>query len=173
MSAATVLATERLRLRRLVPTDLDALAALYADREVRRYFPEGTLTREQTAEELAHFLHGHPLDPRCGLWATELAATGEFVGRCGILIQDLDGVREHEVAYMIARAFWGRGLATEAARGVRDHGFGALGLKRLVCMIDRDNAASIRVAEKIGMAYEREGRDDKGPYLLYARGRPG
>jgi len=167
-----VLETARLRLRRFVPGDLDDLAALYADPAVRRYFPEGTLTRAQTAEELAWFAGGHPLDPRCGLWATERKDTGEFVGRCGLLIYDLDGQREHEVAYSIARAHWGQGLATEAARGVRDYGFHGLDLARLVCLIDRDNAASKRVAMKIGMAFEREGVDDKGPYQLYAMARP-
>jgi len=138
---------------------------------VRRHFPEGTLTRAQTAEELAHFEHGHPRDPRCGLWATELKATGEFVGRCGLLLQDIDGRVEHEVAYMIARARWGQGLGAEAARGVRDYGFHALGLPRLVCMIDRDNTASKRVAARIGMAYERDGRDALGPYQLWAMAR--
>jgi ribosomal-protein-alanine N-acetyltransferase len=162
------LETQRLVFRRLVPGDLDALAALYADPEVRRYFPEGTLTRAQTADELAHFANGHPLDPRCGLWATLLKDTGEFVGRCGLLLYDMDGRREYEVAYTIARAHWGRGLATEAARGVRDYGFHGLGLERLICLVDGGNAASIRVATKIGMAFERTGRDELGPYHLYS-----
>ena len=166
------LETQRLVFRRLVPGDLDALAALYADPAVRRYFPEGTLTRDETREELEHFLHGHPLDARCGLWATLLKETGEFVGRCGLLVYDIDGRREHEVAYTIARRHWGRGLGTEAARGVRDYGFHALGLERLICLIDHGNVASQRVAAKIGMAFEREGRDDKGPYMLYAMRRP-
>jgi len=51
---------------------------------------------------------------------------------------------------------------------IRDYGFEKLRLSRLVCVIDRENLASIRVAEKIGMAFEKEGRDDKGPFLLYA-----
>jgi ribosomal-protein-alanine N-acetyltransferase len=172
MSAPFVLETRRLRLRRLVPGDLDALAAIYADAEVRRYFPEGTLTRDETRAELEWFMHGHPLDARCGLWATVLKETGEFVGRCGLLIYDIDGRREHEVAYTIARGHWGKGLGTEAARGVRDYGFHALELERLICLIDRDNTASKKVALRIGMAFEREGVDDKGPYQLYAMSRP-
>jgi RimJ/RimL family protein N-acetyltransferase len=60
-------------------------------------------------------------------------------------------------------------LGTEAAQGVLTYGFERLHLPRLVCLIDRDNQASIRVAEKIGMRFEKEGRDEKGPYMLYSK----
>jgi ribosomal-protein-alanine N-acetyltransferase len=74
-----------------------------------------------------------------------------------------------EVAYLIDPAYWGQGLGTEAAQGVLDYAVATLGLSRLICLIDPGNAASIRVAEKIGMRFEREGRDEKGPFLLYSR----
>jgi ribosomal-protein-alanine N-acetyltransferase len=80
----------------------------------------------------------------------------------------IDGRPEVEVAYMIAKEHWGQGLGTEAARGILDYGFEHLGLSRLICLIDRDNLASIKVATKIGMRFEKEGRDDKGPFLLYS-----
>lgn len=166
-----VLETRRLVLRHLEPGDLDALFALYRDTEVRRYFPEGTLTYEETRQELDWFLNGHPERPELGLWATLYKDTQEFIGRCGLLPWTLDGVPEVEVAYLIAKEFWGHGLGTEAAQGVLDHGFGALDLPRLISLIDRDNAASIRVATKIGMTFEREGLDEKGPFLLYSTGR--
>jgi ribosomal-protein-alanine N-acetyltransferase len=51
--ASVVLTTERLLLRRLSMDDLDALVAIYVDPDVRRFFPEGTLTREETREEIA------------------------------------------------------------------------------------------------------------------------
>lgn len=163
-----ILETPRLRLRRLEPGDLDDLFALYSDPEVRRYFPEGTLTREETRKELEWFRNGHPEHPELGLWATVLREDDRFIGRCGLLPWTLDGRFEVEIAYMLARDYWGRGLATEAARGIRDHAVGVLGRDRLICLIDRDNAASIRVAEKIGMTFEREGRDDQGPFLMYS-----
>jgi hypothetical protein len=61
----TILETERLR--RLVASDLDDLYALYRDPEIRRYFPEGTLTLEETREGLAWFQNGHPDHPELGL----------------------------------------------------------------------------------------------------------
>jgi RimJ/RimL family protein N-acetyltransferase len=69
---------------------------------------------------------------------------------------------------MIDKRFWGQGLGTEAARGIRDYAFEQLGLTRLICLIDEDNQASTRVAKKIGMAFEKTGRDELGPFHLYA-----
>jgi ribosomal-protein-alanine N-acetyltransferase len=163
-----ILETQRLLLRRLEPGDLDALHALYRDPEIRRYYPEGTLTLEETKEELEWFLNGHPAHPELGLWATIHKATGHFIGRCGLLPWTIDGRYEVEVAYMIAKEFWGQGLGTEAALAILDYGFEQLGLSRLICLIDRENLASIGVAENIGMTFEREGEDEKGPFLLYS-----
>lgn len=164
-----ILETQRLILRHLEPRDLDNLFALYSDAEVRRYYPEGVLTYEETKEELEWFLNGHPRYPELGLWATIHKETGQFIGRCGLLPWTIDERAEVEVAYMLAREYWGRGLGTEAAQGVLDYGFEKLHLSRLICLIDRDNQASIKVATNIGMTFEKEGRDDKGPFLLYAR----
>ena len=98
-----ILETPRLVLRRLVPGDLDELAARYADVERRRDFPEGALTREETLEELEWFLDGHPDHPELGLWATIDRETGAFVGRCGLLPWTLQGRDEGEGASLIRR----------------------------------------------------------------------
>ena len=76
-----ILETERLLLRRLVLEDFDALHALYSDPIVRQYFPEGTLSLEETREELEWFLNGHPRHPELGLWATIHKESGQFIGR--------------------------------------------------------------------------------------------
>jgi RimJ/RimL family protein N-acetyltransferase len=164
-----ILETDRLILRHFLPDDLESLFALYSDPDVRRYFPEGTLTYDETKEELDWFLHGHPDHPELGLWATIHKDSQQFIGRCGLLPWTIDHRPEVEVAYMIAKAHWGEGLGTEAAQAVLHYGFDQLRLSRLISLIDRDNQASIRVAEKIGMSFEREGQDDKGPFLLYSR----
>ena len=162
-----ILETERLLLRHFEPQDLEALFALYRDPEMRRYFPDGTRTHQETLEELEWHKNGHPQHPELGLWATILKEKGQFIGRCGLLPWTIDGQFEVEIAYMIDKAFWGQGLGTEAAAGIRDYAFEQLGLTRLVCLIDEDNQASIRVAEKIGMAFEKEGQDELGPFHLY------
>ena len=75
----------------------------------------------------------------------------------------------------LARAHWGQGFATEAARAVRDYAFETLRLPRLVALIDPGNVRSIRVAERIGLRYDRdamlEGYDH--PDRLYSLNRPG
>src|ERR1051325_10231682 len=163
-----ILETKRLLLRHLVMDDLDALFALYRDDEIRHYFPEGTLTYEETKEELEWFLNGHPSHPELGLWATIYKETGQFIGRCGLLPWTIDGCYEVEVAYLLDKKYWGQGLATEAAQALVQYGFEHLGLPRLICLIESENQASIRVATKIGMRFEKEGEDEKGPFLLYA-----
>jgi ribosomal-protein-alanine N-acetyltransferase len=148
--------------------DLDALFALYRDKETRQYFPEGTLTYEETKEELEWFLNGHPDYPELGLWATIFKETGQFIGRCGLLPWTIDQRLEVEVAYLLDKKYWRQGLATEAAQAILHYGFEQLQFSRLICLIDRENQASIRVATKIGMTFEKEGQDEKGPFLLYA-----
>lgn len=165
-----ILETERLVLRRLLPDDLDRLFELYRDPEIRRYFPEGTLTYEETKEELEWFLNGHPRHPELGLWATIHKDTGEFIGRCGLLPWTINGRAEVEVAYLLAKEYWGQGLATEAAQAIVDYAFDRLHLTRLICMIYAENQASIAVATRIGMTFESEEEDEAGPYLLYSRG---
>ena len=169
----TILETTRLVLRRLLPSDLDDLYALYRDPEIRRFFPEGTLTYEETREELEWFLNGHPDHPELGLWATIHKDDGAFIGRCGLLPWTIERRSEVEVAYLLAKRYWGQGLATEAAQAVAKYGFERLGLSRLICVIDPGNQASINVALRIGMAPEGTMHDDKGSFLLYSMARPG
>lgn len=170
-AAFVVLQTERLVLRRLVPDDLPALHALYRDPVVRRFFPDGTRSLEETREELEWFLQGHPRHPELGLWASVERATGAFLGRCGLLPWTIDGVAEVELAYLIDPRRWGEGLATEAARAIVRHAHGALQLDRLICLIDPENVASVRVAQKVGMRFDRHHVDEHGPCAIYARSR--
>ena len=167
-----VLETQRLTLRHLVPEDLSALFELYRDPEVRRYFPEGMRTLEETREELEWFLHGHPRHPELGLWATIERSSGRFLGRCGLLPWHIEGQDEVEVAYLIDKSRWREGFATEAARALSGHAGSALGIRRLICLIKPGNSASVRVAEKTGMAFEREFVDGHGSCHLYSRSLP-
>lgn len=148
---------------------MDALAALYRDPDVRRYFPDGTLTREQTAAEIQWHSHEHPDYPSLGLWATIDRATGALIGRCGLLPWTIEGRDEVEMAFLISKERWGEGLATEAARGIVAHARDHLGLRRLICLITHGNEASVRVAQKAGMSFERDYTDEFGPCMILAR----
>ena len=167
-SYKTILETERLILRHQVIEDLDDLWALYCNPRITQYIPDAPRSREQAQEELEWHRHGHLRHPELGLWATIHKGTGKFIGRCGLLPWKIDGQDEVEIAYTIAEEFWGQGLGTEAALAIRDYGFNRLNLSRLICLIDAENTASRRVAEKIGMSFEREAQDEMGPFLIYS-----
>ena len=168
MAEPNVIETQRLALRRLTMDDLDVLAAIYSDADVRKYFPEGILTYEQTKEELEWIINVYYGRYGFGLWATLLKETNEFIGRCGLLPWTIDGRQEVEVAYLIAKAHWGRGFGTEAARAILAYGFEELHLPRLISLIDPGNEASVKVATKIGMSLEREAEIDGEPTLVYS-----
>ena len=165
-----VFETERLRFRELGPADLLDLAALYADPEVMRYF-EGTRTRQQAAQQIQESRRYYERYD-FHLWATLRKPNDLFIGRCGLMPQTVEGQSEVEVAYMIARRFWGQGLGTEAARGIAHHGFTRHELARLVSIIHPKNGASIRVAQKNGMHFEKDVQFESFPCVLYAMNRP-
>jgi ribosomal-protein-alanine N-acetyltransferase len=163
-----ILETDTLVMRRLVPSDLDGLYALYRDPDIRRYFPEGTLTLEETREELEWFLNGHPDHPELGLWATIHKPTSAFIGRCGLLPWTIDGVDEVEIAYLIAKPWQRQGLGVEAARALVRYGFEELGLKRLIALIDPEHEASIRTAERAELRYWKETEMEGVNSVVYA-----
>lgn len=167
-----ILETSRLTLRHQVLDDLDNLYALYCDPDVSKYIPDAPHNYEEARAELEWHMNGHPKYPELGLWATIHKETNKFMGRCGLLPWTMDGQNEVEVAYLISKSYWGQGLGTEVAQALLDYGFEKLNLSRLICLIDEENLASIKVAEKIGMNFEKEGRDEMGPFLLYSKNKP-
>lgn len=141
------LETQRLRLRPLHRSDLDALAPIYLDPEVSRYLT----TRPQTHEEVAGNLERMIEQARhWGIWAIELRDTRELVGRCGFYRFTVQGRGEPELAYLLRRDCWGKGLATEAARGALAHLQATYAPPRVVSTVRPEHAASRRVLEKVG-----------------------
>ena len=167
-----LLESRRLILRHQEPEDLDALYALYCDPEVIKYIPDAPQSYHDTREELEWYLQGYPKSPQLGLWATIYKETGKYIGLFGLLPVTMDEQDEVELAFIIHRDFWGQGLGTEGAQAILEYGFEKLGLSRLICLMDKDNMAAIRVAEKIGLSFEKKGKDNTGPFMLYARNKP-
>jgi RimJ/RimL family protein N-acetyltransferase len=164
----TILETKRLILRHQILEDLDDLWALYCNPKITKYIPDAPRSREEAKEKLEWHMHGHTRRPELGLWATVHKETGKFIGRCGLLPWTIDGQDEVEVAYTIAEEYWGQGLGSEAAQAILNYGFEMLNLSRLICIIVPENIASKKVAEKIGMAFEKEAQDELGSFLIYS-----
>ena len=160
--------TPRLIFRLLVRDDFDDLYRMYGDSEVRRYFPDGVRTAEETMEELEYYLQGHPKDSRLGLWAIIEKETGEMVGRGGLLIWEIDGQTEIEIAYMIDKSRWREGFGAESARGLVDHAFNTLHLPKVIALIDPEHDASIRTAKSAGLSFEKETVMDGLPTVIYS-----
>jgi ribosomal-protein-alanine N-acetyltransferase len=89
-------------------------------------------------------------------FAVILQTTGQLIGFCGFFCQNVDEVERVEIAYRFHPDYWGLGIATEAARAVRDHAFQVLKLNQVISLIHPDNIASKRVAEKNGLIVEKE-----------------
>ena len=162
--------TERLLLRHYSPTDWDDLAALYADPEFTRFLNPPS-SREQVRDDIAAYIEEYERIGY-GFYATLYKPDGRFIGRCGLLSQCIEGVKEVEVAYGIAPAYWGRGVGTEAARAVKEYGFRQFGFPRLISLVDHDNIASQRVAEKNGMQRQKSIEIDGRPFYLYVVEKP-
>jgi len=153
--SVTEIATERLILRPIVPEDTEPFARMVADPEVVRFIGDGTTaTLEETREWVERSIRRNAsggFDKR----TVVLAEDGSVIGWCGIAVWTIDGVVERELGYVLAREHWGRGFATEAATAMRDHALSTFGQRRLIALIHPDNAASRRVAGKLGFAFER------------------
>ena len=89
-----------------------------------------------------------------GDWAVTAKADGELLGHCGLNF--VPEVSEVEVEYALAKAYWGRGIASEAARASLKFGFEILRLPRIIALADPQNIASWRVMEKVGLTYQKE-----------------
>jgi RimJ/RimL family protein N-acetyltransferase len=131
-----------------------------ADPEVMRYVSHGgILSREDAWDEMAA-LAGHWHLRGYGMWVVEERETGDFVGRVGLHYPE--GWPDHEVAWALARPFWGKGYASEAARAALDEAFGRLGWPRVISLIDPANTRSIRLAARLGERFD-------GEELVYGR----
>ena len=150
-----ILKTERLILRQFHIVDGDPLDHVFGDPEVMRFGP-GVQTQSWVRDWLRDCLKNYQ-QLGFGPWAVVEKSSRTVIGYSGLFhFPDIDGQPEIEVGYRLARSAWGQGFATEAVSEIRDYSFNILCLPRLIALIDPQNAASIRVAEKAGMRYEKD-----------------
>jgi RimJ/RimL family protein N-acetyltransferase len=167
--------TERLILRHFRTSDAEAMDRVLGDAYVMR-FGEGP----QTADRVRFWIRREITDRYrtwgFGKWAVVERASDEVLGYCGLArFNDRVLPGEVEIGYRLARPHWGKGYATEAARATVAHAFGALDLPRVIAVIDPENVASLRVAEKLHMHYVRDVIMEgwTHPDRVYAIDRPG
>lgn len=141
--------SDRLVLRRWRAEDLDACAAINAEAETMAMVgPSRPLTRAESAAALDVLCH-HWAIHGFGLWAVEERATGRLIGRAGVWHPP--DWPYTEIGWLLGRDWWGRGLATEAAKTGLTYAFACRSVDRLSSIIRPGNLASMRVAERVGM----------------------
>jgi RimJ/RimL family protein N-acetyltransferase len=153
-----VLETDRLIMRPWRTDDLQPFAALNADPEVMEHFPK-RLTREETAAAVVR-IHTSFEELGFGLWALEERDGASFIGFTGLSVPRFEATFTPcvEVGWRLARPFWGRGYATEAATAALDHGFERVRLKEIVSFTTTTNRRSQRVMQRLGMVHD-QGQD--------------
>ena len=145
------IATKRLTLRAFTPADAGPLYRILAEMDILRYWPTtNSPSRQQVRKLIDHQLQ-HWEEHRLGWWAVEPRSGDRLIGWSGL--QHLPETNEVEVAYLLSRAWWGRGLATEAATACLHYGFVELGLDRIIGLTHPDNIGSQRVLEKVGLIF--------------------
>jgi RimJ/RimL family protein N-acetyltransferase len=149
--SADLLTTDRLLLRRWLPSDRAPFAELNADPRVMEHFPS-RLTREQSDAMIDRIESTFEAEG-LGLWATEVAATGEFIGFIGLAPVTFEAhfAPALEIGWRLAHAGWGHGYATEGARAALHHAFGVAGREEVVSMTATTNLRSQAVMRRLGM----------------------
>jgi RimJ/RimL family protein N-acetyltransferase len=148
--------TERLCLRRWLPTDRRPFAELNADPQVMEHFPE-VLSPAQS-DALADRIEDHFDVHGFGLWAIEILGVAPFAGFVGLSVPGFEARFTPcvEIGWRLARQQWGRGYAREGARAALDFGFHSLALDQIVSFTVPSNTRSRRVMEAIGMTRRPE-----------------
>ena len=142
------LETERLRLRPMVPEDLDAFHAVVSDPVSMRFYPR-PFDRERSRAWIERVEERYARDG-FGLLAVEEAATGEMIGDCGPMIQPVLGEDHVELGWHIRRDRQGMGFATEAGAACRDEAWRVIAPERLISIIRPENVPSWSVARALG-----------------------
>ncbi|MDE7219567.1 MAG: GNAT family N-acetyltransferase [Oscillospiraceae bacterium] len=156
-----ILETSRLTLRQMEASDYDALAAILQDPQVM-YAYEHAFSAEEVRQWLDRQLRRYDRYG-FGLWAVLEKASGEFIGQCGITMQDIGGREVPEIGYLFRRDKWHQGFAIEAAAACREYGFHTLNFPELFSIIRDNNFPSQHVALRNGMAV-------RGSFMKYYYG---
>lgn len=147
--------TERLILREFRAEDCEQLAPIMADPKGMKFSRTGSvLSVLETQRKISGFIRSYQ-QHGFGKWAVISKAHHRLIGYCGIAVEQIDHQDEKELGYRLDSEYWNQGLATEAATAVIQYGFETFKFPYLLGIVDRENQASIRVLEKLGMTYQK------------------
>jgi len=146
----TILETDRLFLREFVDEDYGDLCEILQDKEVM-YAYEHSFSDDEVKSWYNKLIVGHYAKHGFGLWAVISKESNEFLGQCGLTIQDLNGNEYLEIGYLFKKKHWHKGYAVEAALDCKKYAFEKLNAGSVFSIIRESNTASQNVAKRIGM----------------------
>ena len=161
-----VLETERLLIRQWVPDDWKRLRPLVTDPRVLRYIGDG---KPWSDERIRKFVDGGIQQAQLRgwvLWPVIYKQDSELIGFCGFNSTFAPDV---EIGWWLLPEYWGRGLATEAARAVLEYGYRQFHFPRVISVAQPANVASIRIMQKLGMRFEKTFVHDGIEVVRYAK----
>jgi RimJ/RimL family protein N-acetyltransferase len=161
------LSTQRLQFRLLEPGDFNTCLLFFEHPLSHQYWPTEGKTPLALCTEWFDKQRWRYVNNKGGARALIHPETGTFLGWCGLLVQEVDGVTELEVGYSIMPEQWGNGYATEAARACLDAAFEKDLAASIISIIQVNNMPSRRVAEKNGMRIDRETTYHGNPVYIY------
>lgn len=150
------LSTPRLHFRQLTLEDKPLLKEFFASEEAIRFYPDIVVNDPSEPERWITRQMNRYKDFGTGLFGIFKKDTGEYVGQCGLLVQEVDGITELEVGYNLLPRFWGNGYATEAAVSCKEYAFRNRLAPSIISIIDIGNVNSQRVAKRNGMKREKQ-----------------
>lgn len=146
-----IIETDRIFLRPFSIDDIEPFAKICANPNVMRYIGDGKpVSRDVIAEKIPEWIALYE-QQKYGLMALILKETDVLIGFCGLIHQTVDEIKYIELGYRLDEAYWGKGIATEAAIAVRNYAFNVLNIPMLISIIHHQNDASKRVAKKVGL----------------------
>ncbi len=156
----TLIETERLLLREITLDDKEGMFKMYSDPAVQKYTGEPLVESIEEMERAIKSRINNYAKYGYGRWAAFLKKEMQFIGWAGLAY--LPEFDEIDLGYRFLPKYWGMGFATEASHAVLRYGFDVLKLKKIIAIAMKENKASIRVMEKVGMEFDKFAPYDPG-----------
>lgn len=165
------LQSERLYTRFVILDDIDIWTTFFDEPECGKFFPTfGLPNAKARAEHWINRCLSRYEQKTYGLQALINKETGEYIGQCGLLLQEVDGMKELEIGYSLLRKHWGKGYASEAAQLFKNYGFQNKLAESIISIIHVDNIPSQQVAIRNGMLKEKQTKwNDLDVFIFRAR----
>lgn len=165
LTGVSVFETERLRCRRWLPSDRDAIYRVYSDPEGSRWVGDGSPITRAACERWLHVTAENYATRGYGMFALDDRNTAETLGFCGLVHPS--GQVDVEIKYAFLRSHWGEGLASEVVPELLTYAATRHRLDRVIATVDPGHLASQRVLLKSGFEFERSFNDESGAVYVY------